>query len=138
MRIAVVIIPAGNSDKLEALAKSVARGFESQGHSVTMLNAALDGELRLLSYQFVAVGSSPVSFAGKASPKVRQALGASGSLAGKRSFAFMQKPAFFPQRACLHLMAAMESQGMVVTDYAAFKNAEEALSFASSFRAERG
>jgi hypothetical protein len=138
MRIAVVIVPAGNSDKLEALAKSIMRGFESQGHSVTMLNAALDGDLRLLSYEFVAVGSSPVSFTGKASPKLRQALGASGSLAGKRSFAFMPKPPLFSQRACLSLMAAMESQGMVVTDYSAFKNPEEALSFASSFRAERG
>jgi hypothetical protein len=138
MRIAVVIVPTGNSDKLAALAKSVTRGLESQGHSVTMLNAVLDGELRLLSYEFVAVGSEPVSFTGKASPKVRQALGASGSLAGKRSLAFMPKPAFFPQRACLHLMAAMESQGMVVTDSAVFKNAEEALAFASAFRAERG
>jgi len=139
VRIAVVSFPAGgDQDKQRALAKAVARGFESQGHSVTLLDAGLESDLRLLSYEFVAVGSAPASIGGKASPEIAKRLGSSGSLAGKRSFAFIRKPPVFAQRACLRLMAAMESQGMVVTDYAAFKNEAEALAFASSFRAEKG
>jgi menaquinone-dependent protoporphyrinogen IX oxidase len=137
MRIAVLHCPTSRREALSAVAKAIARGLESQGHQVSLFDATVDTDARLSSFEYLVVGSEPASLMGKVNPKLVKFLSGAGSLAGKRSLAFILKPFLFTQRACLSLMAAMEAQGMIVTDYAAFTKPEEAAAFAAAYRAER-
>jgi hypothetical protein len=137
MRIAVIHFPVKRGAALAAVAKELARGLESQGHQVAIVDASVDTDARLTSYEYLAVGTESASFTGKVQKRIGAFLSASGQLQGKRSLGFILKPAFFAQKACLNLMASMESQGLVVCDYRVFSGPEEAKAFASSYRAER-
>jgi hypothetical protein len=137
VRIAVIHLSERGSESLASIAKGLARGLGAQGHQISLIDAVLDGDARLSPYDFIAFGCESVSFMGKISARVVKFLAASGNLTGKRALAYLRKPAFFSQRACLALAAAMESQGMVLLDYQAFSKAAEAEAYAASLRLER-
>jgi menaquinone-dependent protoporphyrinogen IX oxidase len=138
MRVAIVYLAPKNREKLESLSKAIAKGLEGGGHSSTIVNALLDTDIRLSSYDFVFFGTEAVSlFTGRVSPKINDFLKKAGQVTGKRSFAFIAKPAFSEQRALQRLMNRMEDEGLKVIDFESFKNPAEAQAFISGYSLER-
>ena len=113
MRIAVVCAAGRNREKLLTLCRSLARGIMAQGHQVDVVDATTDGNARLTSYQYLAIGSEGTTlFTGKLPEVAARFLKAAGTVAGKRSYAFVFKGRIGYRRALLRLMQAMESEGM--------------------------
>ena len=114
MRIAVVSVPAARKqppDYVQALAK----GMESMGHRVDIVDAWTEDGFRLPGYEYIAVAAEPVSFfSGKIPQTVSKILSAGSSLGGKKSAAFIKKTGLFSGRALSNLMKAMEKEGMMI------------------------
>lgn len=113
MRIATVFFPGKNRTRLVSFAKALAEGIESQGHSVDIVDGSRDVNARLSMYQYIAVGTEPISlFGGKIPPKVGEFLKNSGVVGGKKCFAFVMKKPLGAAKALTRLMNTMESEGM--------------------------
>jgi hypothetical protein len=114
MRIAVVSAPAarkGPPDYIKALAK----GMESMGHRVDIVDAWTEDGMKLPSYEYIAVVTEPLSaFSGKIPANISKMLKAGSSVAGKKSAAFIKKTGLFTNKALSNLMKVMEEEGMVV------------------------
>jgi hypothetical protein len=114
MRIAIVSAPAQRkkaADYTEALAK----GMESMGHRVDIIDAWTEDGMRLPGYEYIAVVTEPISiFSGKIIPNISKMLSAGSSLVGKKGAAFVKKSGLFTNRALAYLMKAMEKEGMRV------------------------
>jgi hypothetical protein len=114
MRIAIVSAPAqrkGIPDYVSALA----RGMESMGHRVDVIDAWTEDGMRLPGYEYiVAVAESASTFKGKMPDALSKALSAGSSLVGKKGAAFLKKTGPFTGRAMANVMRAMEKEGMVV------------------------
>jgi hypothetical protein len=114
MRIAIISAPAVRRavpDYVTALAK----GMESMGHRVDVLDAWTEDGFRLPGYEYIAVIAEPVSlFGGKLPEVIPKVLAAGGSLGGKKSAAFLKKTTPFTAKALANLMRAMEKEGMLV------------------------
>ena len=114
MRIAVISAPSVRKappDYVRALAK----GMESMGHRVDIIDAWTEDGMKLPAYEYVAVVSEPNSFfSGKITAKISNVLAAGSSLSGKKSAAFIKKEGLFTNRALSNLMKAMEKEGMVI------------------------
>jgi hypothetical protein len=115
MRIIVVSVPAqrkGIPDYVRALAK----GMESMGHTVDVLDAWTEDGFRLPAYEYIAVCAEPVSgWGGKMPEALPKVLGAGSGLVGKKSAAFLKKRGpFFVNKALYGLMKAMEKEGMKI------------------------
>jgi len=115
MRIAVVSATCQRKGIPEYV-KSLARGMESMGHRVDVLDAWTEDGFRLPGYEYIAVCAEAISGWGGKMPDVLQKVLASGSgLVGKKSAAFLKKTSpFFINRALSNLMRAMEKEGMLV------------------------
>ncbi|GBU28881.1 hypothetical protein R84B8_02443 [Treponema sp. R8-4-B8] len=113
MRIAIVSA-ARKKDTPDYVA-SLAKGMESMGHRVDIVNAWKDDGMRLPGYEYIAVAAEPVSFfSGKLPDVISKTLAAGSSLMGKKSAAFIKKTGLFSNRALINLMKAMEKEGMRV------------------------
>ena len=115
MRIVVVSVPAqrkGIPDYVRALAK----GMESMGHRVDILDAWTEDGFRLPGYEYIAVCAEPASgWGGKMPETLSKVLGAGSGLVGKKSAAFLKKTGpFFVNKAFYTLMKAMEKEGMTI------------------------
>ena len=115
MRIVVVSVPSqrkGIPDYVRALAK----GMESMGHRVDILDAWTEDGFRLPGYEYIAVCAEPVSFWGGKMPEALPKIIASGSgLVGKKCAAFLKKTGpLFVNKAFYTLMKAMEKEGMTI------------------------
>ena len=114
MRVAIVSAPAERKkapDYVEALAK----GIESMGHRVDIINVWTEDGMRLPGYEYIVVVTEPVSFfSGKIITNVSKMLCAGSSLMGKKSAAFVKKSGLFSNKALVNLMKAMEKEGMRV------------------------
>jgi len=115
MRIVVVSVPSqrkGIPDYVRALAK----GMESMGHRVDILDAWTEDGFRLPGYEYIAVCAEPVSFWGGKMPEaLSKVLGAGSGLVGKKSAAFLKKTGpLFINKAFYGLMKAMEKEGMTI------------------------
>jgi menaquinone-dependent protoporphyrinogen IX oxidase len=114
MRIAIVSAPAvkkGTPDYVSSLAK----GMESMGHRVDIIDIWTEDGMRLPGYEYIAVVAEPISiFSGKLPSPVSKILAAGSSLMGKKSAAFIKKTGLFTNRALANLMKAMEKEGMRV------------------------
>jgi hypothetical protein len=126
MRVAVVFIADKGRDKLMNLAKAVAKGIESQGHQVDVLDGSRDSGAKLTIYNYVVIGTEPVSIGGKISDRVAQLLSSSGMVSGKRCFAFVPKAFLGSTRALFRLMQAMEKEGMFLKSSEILQSAVEA------------
>jgi hypothetical protein len=115
MRIAVLSVPAQRS-RIPEYVKSLARGMESNGHKVDVLDAWTEDGFRLPGYEYVAVCAEAVSvFGGKMPEALQKILGSGSGLVGKKSAAFLKKTSpIFINKALSNLMKAMEREGMVV------------------------
>ncbi|MDR3160935.1 MAG: hypothetical protein LBU28_04900 [Spirochaetaceae bacterium] len=115
MWIAVISAPAVRR-AVPPYVAALARGMESRGHRVDILDAWTEDGHRLPAYEYIAVTAEPVSLFGGKLPEVisRVLLGAGSGLGGKRSAAFLKKTGPFTSRALGNLMGAMEHEGMRV------------------------
>ena len=127
MRAAVVFFSTTSRDRILNLARSLARGIESQGHQVDIIDGDHDVNAKLTMYQYIAIGSQTLSnFSGKLPDKVGHYLGSSGMVAGKRSFAFVTKNMFGAAKALARLMKSMEKEGMFLKYSSILNSPQEA------------
>ena len=114
MRIAVVSAPPERKAPPEYV-KALAKGMESMGHYVDVLDAWTGDGYRLPGYEYIAVVTQPRSaFTGKIPDVVSSVLSAASSLVGKKSGAFVMKSGLFTAKALANVMRAMEKEGMTV------------------------
>jgi menaquinone-dependent protoporphyrinogen IX oxidase len=114
MRIAIVSAPAEKTEPPDYI-RSLAKGMESMGHRVDIIDIWKEDGMKLPGYEYIAVTAEPVSFfSGKINDKIPRILAAGSSLSGKKSAAFIKKTGFFSSRALSNLMRSMEKEGMVV------------------------
>jgi len=114
MRIAIVSA-TGTKKETPDYVVSLAKGMESMGHRVDIVNAWKDDGMRLPGYEYIAVAAEPISiFSGKLPDVVSKTLSAGSSLVGRKSAAFVKKTGLFSNRALLNLMKIMEKEGMRV------------------------
>jgi|SRR5208283_3954814 len=115
MRVAVVFFSGQKRDKLMGLAKAIARGVGSQGNQVDTFDGARDPNVKLTIYQYVVLGAEPIgSFGGKIPETVRTFLASSGTVVGRRSYAFVSKATFGAAKSLSALMKCMEGEGMLI------------------------
>jgi len=137
MRVAVVYVPAKDKDRIEAVAKAMARALEGKGYLVDLSEARADETPRLTGYDYVFIGTESASAFGKISDRVAQFLAQVGTLTGKRSMAFLRKGGLRPEKALSRLMRAMEAEGMIVNCAEIVKNEDEAARAAREAPVER-
>ena len=114
MRVAIVSAPAAKKEPPDYV-RSLAKGMESMGHRVDILDLWTEDGYKLPGYEYIVVAAEPVSFfSGKLPVKITKILAAGSSLAGRKSAAFIKKTGLFSSRALSNLMKAMEKEGMVV------------------------
>jgi hypothetical protein len=115
MRIVVISVP-GQRKEVPEYVKALARGMESMGHRVDIMDAWTEDGFRLPGYEYIAVCAEAVSaWGGKMPDVLSKALSAGSGLVGKKSAAFLKKTSpIFITRALANLMKAMEKEGMMV------------------------
>ncbi|MCL2130753.1 MAG: hypothetical protein FWH35_10435 [Treponema sp.] len=115
MRIAVISVPAQRRE-VPGYVKSLAKGMESMGHRVDIIDAWTEDGFRLPGYEYIAVCAEAASLWGGKMPLALPKILAFGSgLVGKKSAAFLKKTSpLFINKALANLMKAMEKEGMIV------------------------
>jgi menaquinone-dependent protoporphyrinogen IX oxidase len=116
MRIAIVSAPARQTGKEPPdYVRSLAKGMESMGHRVDILDVWSEDGYKLPSYEYIAVTAEPASFfSGQVNEKIPKMLAAGSSISGKKSAAFVKKTGLFCNKAMAVLMKMMEKEGMVI------------------------
>ena len=127
MRIAVVSVPSQRKG-IPDYVKSLAKGIESLGHRVDILDAWTEDGFKLPGYEYIAVCAEASSLWGGKMPEILPKVLAAGSgLVGKRSAAFLKKTGpIFVTKALANLMSAMEKEGMLVNWSEILLNAAQA------------
>ena len=111
----IVVVSAPRQRGVPEYVKSLARGMESMGHRVDILDAWTEDGMRLPGYEYIVVVAEPNSFfSGKIPLVVSKILAAGSALAGKKSAAFIKKSGLFTNRAVTNLLKAMEKEGLFV------------------------
>ncbi|GHU66280.1 hypothetical protein FACS189447_06830 [Spirochaetia bacterium] len=115
MRIAVVSAPKSRNGVPEYV-KSLAKGMESMGHRVDIIDAWTEDGMRLPGYEYIVVcAEAAKAWGGKMPEVLPKVLSAGSGLVGKKSAAFLKKTGpFFITKALWNLMRAMEKEGMMV------------------------
>jgi hypothetical protein len=114
VRIAVVSAPAVKKEPPDYV-RSFAKGMESMGHRVDIIDVWTEDGMRLPGYEYITVISEPLSFfSGKIISNISKILAAGSNLTGKKSAAFIKKTGLFSNRALSRLMKAMEKEGMFI------------------------
>jgi hypothetical protein len=127
MRVAVISAP-GQRKPAPEYVKALAKGMESMGHRVDIIDAWTEDGIRLPGYEYITVCAEAASFWGGKMPNVLPKILAAGSgLVGKKSAAFIKKKGpFFVTKALWNLMKAMEKEGMTVNWSDIILNASQA------------
>jgi hypothetical protein len=114
VRIAVISAPAVRKAPPEYV-KALAKGMESMGHRVDIIDAWTGDGYPLPGYEYIAVAAEANSFfSGRIPEVVSRVLSAGSGIGGKKSAAFIRKGSLFTARALSNLMRAMEREGMLV------------------------
>ncbi len=122
--------------KLADIAKAMAKGIESQGHRVDVINMYEEG-VRLTVYDYVVIGSEPVSFfSAKVPAVISKFLENAGTVSGKRCLAFITG-GLRKGGALQTLMRAMEHEGMYLKLSEVIKKSDEALAIGKRLNVER-
>ena len=113
MRTAVIFFGGNNRDKVRDFSRALARGIETQGHQVDIIDGDHDINTKLTIYQYISIGTESIStIGGKIPDKISTFLSSAGMISGKRCFAFVSKTSFGSNKALSRLMKSMESEGM--------------------------
>ena len=127
MRVVVVFFSSNNRERLLNLSRALARGVESQGHQVDIVDGNKDINTKLTIYRYIVVGAEQIStLSGKIPRQVSHFLNSSGMVSGKRCFAFVPKSVFGAGKALSRLMKGMEKEGMYLKNSAIFTSPQEA------------
>jgi menaquinone-dependent protoporphyrinogen IX oxidase len=95
--------------------QSLAKGIESMGHRVDVMDAWTEDGTRLPGYEYIIVAAEAASFfSGKIPSALSKVLASASSLSGKKSAAFLKKGGLFGTKALSAVMRAMEKEGMFV------------------------
>jgi hypothetical protein len=114
MRIAIISAPAQRRPPPDYV-NSLAKGMESMGHRVDVLDAWTEDGFRLPGYEYIVVTAESASlFGGKMPEAVAKILSSGSGLGGRKGAAFLKKTGPFTVKAMANLMRAMEKEGMVV------------------------
>jgi len=114
MRIAVISAPAARKEPPDYV-RSLAKGMESMGHRVDVVDAWTEDGFRLPGYEYIVTVAEPNSmFTGKIPQCIPKVLAAGSSLVGRKGAAFIKKSGLFNSRALANLMRAMEKEGMII------------------------
>lgn len=115
MRVGIVFISDNKREELLALSKELAKGLETLGHHVDIIDGTRDVNAKLTIYNYLIVGTASVSgFGGKIPEKVSKYLASSGHVGSKRSFGFVLKYGMRTEKTLLSLMKTMEHEGMFI------------------------
>ncbi len=128
MRVALVGIPAGDMESIQTHLRNLAKGFESSGHMVDIIDHR--SEARISGHDFVAILSEPTGLGAKLPARISEFLANAGTLTGKRSMAILRKKGFMSGKSLAKLMAMLEAEGMVVTCGEIVAKPEESLAAA--------
>jgi len=113
MRVAIVFCKAEMSSKLEALAKSLSKGIESQGHQVEVINAAAESDRKISMYDYLAFGTEAANFfGGKIPDQFTAYVKQCGIVSGKRTFAFTAKKGLRTVKTLSAVMKTLEKEGI--------------------------
>jgi hypothetical protein len=127
MRVAVVFFSGRNRDGMMSLAKALGRGIEKQGNIVDVFEGARDLNVKLTTYQYVAIGAEPGGgLRGRIPESVKTFLAAAGIVAGRKSYAFVSKSTFGAAKALAGLMKCMEGEGMFLKNSDILRSPTEA------------
>ena len=122
--------------KLADIAKAMAKGIESQGHRVDVVNMYEEG-IRLTVYDYVVIGSEPVSFFSAKVPQIiSKFLENAGTVAGKRCLAFITG-GLRKGGTLQSLMRTMEHEGMYLKLSEVITKSDEALAIGKRLNVER-
>ncbi|MDR1353279.1 MAG: hypothetical protein LBK05_08355, partial [Treponema sp.] len=114
MRIALISAPARRGG-IPGYAAALAKGMESMGHRVDVINAWTDDGMRLPGYEYLAVAAeSAALFSGNMPESLAKILSGASSLVGRKGAAFLKKTSPFTGKALSKLMKAMEKEGIVI------------------------
>lgn len=127
MRAAVVYFPGSKKKEMTEISRSLAKGIESQGFSVDLIDGERDINTKLTIYNYIAIGAVGTNLlGGKIDPAVSRFLANSGMVTGKRSFAFTAKKGLLTGKTLRVLMQTMEHEGMFLKLSEIFRLPEEA------------
>lgn len=116
MRVCVLYGEAASENRCKEIAGALAEGIQTQGHIVDVVDMTTEVGKIISFYDYIAVGTSSISlWGGKIPVRVEDFLKQCGTIAGKRSFAFIVKKGLRQNKTLQALMHAMESQGMYLT-----------------------
>ncbi|MDR0761011.1 MAG: hypothetical protein LBF74_13050 [Treponema sp.] len=114
MRIAIISVPAQRR-AIPDYVKALAKGMESMGHRVDVIDAWTEDGFRLPGYEYIAAVAESISLFGGKMPDVLPKILSSGSgLVGKKGAAFLKKTNPLTGKALANLMRTMEHEGVVV------------------------
>lgn len=112
MRVAVVYSER-NKGELAEMAEALAHAIGNEGHSVTVINALLEGDTRLSIYEYIIFGTAPLSlFSNKLDTTLENFIKSSGSLSGKRCYVFVKKKGLRSYSLLSALMELVEREGV--------------------------
>ncbi len=116
MKVCILYEDIGSSSVCKELSAGLAEGIQAQGHDVDLVDMSREAGKIVSYYDYVAVGTSAVSFwGGKIPVKTGEFLKQCGTISGKRCFAFIGKRGIRLRKTLQELMRTMESQGMYLT-----------------------
>jgi len=126
MWVAVVSAPS-RRQPLPDYVKALAKGIESAGHRVDIINAWTDDSMRLPGYEYIVVVTDTHSFfSAKVSEALLKVFSAGSSVSGKKSAVFVKKGGLRTNRTLVNVMNAMEKEGMVINWFDILFNAPHA------------
>ena len=127
MRIAVVFFEGKSRKRLLGVTQALAKGIETQGHQVDVIDGARDVNSKLTIYGYVAIGGESITtFTGKIPEVITRYLKNAGMISGKRCYAFVCKTPISANRALQRIMKAMEGEGMFLKNSGVINSEVEA------------
>lgn len=130
MRVALISFCPVQNFKTVAIIKKLEAGSASSGNRVEVFNGLENlVNTRLTAFDYIAVlVQAKGLFGGKIPPRVREYLGTSGSISGKKGCALVIKAGFSSEKTCRNLMRAMESEGVKLDYFEVLQNEDAASS----------
>ncbi|MBN2325136.1 MAG: hypothetical protein JXQ30_15510 [Spirochaetes bacterium] len=131
----VGILYSSEKPILKRLSDSLKKGLEKQGAQVQLHPDNADTFSGISTCKLVFVGSFAPSFFKVRTPvRMREALGKSGGLVGRRAVAFTNDRGSRGRKALLSVMADMERQGCIVVDQRTIRSEREAYQFGATVK----
>ena len=135
----VCVVYAGKDREgtaLRTLAQALAQGLNAQGHQTDVVNAYTD-DTRLTRYDYVIIGSEPVSFFSARIPEIlSKFLAQAGTVSGKRCLA-CSSGGLRKGKTLQNLMKTMEKEGMILKLSEVITKPGEAMAIGKRLNVER-